>query len=165
MSVTGSILASWRRPRQVVRGLLARGRSEPFAFSLLVTFLILAFVAQWPRAARVTALAPETPLSPQLLAIGLALLATIPLWYGLAALSALAAPALGGQRDWYGARLALFWALVATSPLVLLHGLIVGTLGAGGQAHVVGMVVLAGFVFQWGNALFVTLGRDRAAAE
>ena len=48
MSVTTDIVQSWTRPRAVIRRHLARGQSEPFAFSLLVTFLVLAFVSLWP---------------------------------------------------------------------------------------------------------------------
>ena len=47
MAVTTDILATWRAPRAAVRRHLARGVSEPFAFSLLVVFLLIAFVAQW----------------------------------------------------------------------------------------------------------------------
>jgi hypothetical protein len=153
MSVTQAILASWRRPRTVVRGLLARGATEAFAFSLLATFLILAFVAQWPQAARQAHLT-ETPLPPLLLARALGLLATIPAWYLLAALGHLVARAFGGRGTWLGARLALFWALVATAPLVLLSGLVAGMIG-GAQASAMGLVVAAGFLFQWINALTV----------
>ena len=153
MSVTQAIVASWRRPRAVMRGVLARGATEAFAFSLLATFLILAFVAQWPQAARQAHLADGAPLPPLLLGRALALLATIPLWYGLAALGHLVSRAFGGRGTWLGARLALFWALVATSPLVLLHGLVMGMLGDGRQAAALGLVVAIGFLFQWINAL------------
>ena len=161
MSVTQGIVASWRRPRAVMRGVLARGQTEPFAFSLLVTFLVLAFVAQWPQAAR-QAHIDETPLPPLLLGRALALLATIPLWYGLAALGHLVARVLGGQGGWLGARLALFWALVAVAPLMLLHGAVAGMLGTGAQATAMGLVVAAGFLFQWINALIVAEGRAGA---
>ena len=50
MAVTTDILSSWRNPRQGIRRHLARGVSEPFAFSLLLVFLVLAFVGQWPQA-------------------------------------------------------------------------------------------------------------------
>lgn len=165
MSVTRTIVASWRRPREVVRGLLARGRSEPFAFTLLVTFLILAFVARWPSAARIAHVEPEKLLLPQLLALALALLATIPVWYGLAALSRIVSGVFGGQGSWYGARLALFWALVAVSPLVLLHGLIAGMLGSGEQATALGVLVGVGFMFQWINALIVVEGPQGATEQ
>lgn len=161
MSVTQGIVASWRRPRTVMRGVLARGHTEAFAFSLLVTFLVLAFVAQWPQAARQAHL-DDVPLPPLLLGRALGLLVFIPLAYALAALGHLAARVFGGQGGWLGARLALFWALVATSPLVLLVGLTVGMLGDGVQAAALGLVVFAAFLFQWINALIAAESRPGA---
>lgn len=149
MAVTSDIVESWRRPRQVLRRHLGRGRSEAFAFSLLFVFLLIAFIAQYPGAARVTALNPEVPMAPQLLAKALGLLATIPLFYGLAALSRLVGKAMGGQGTWYGARLALFWALVAVTPFVLLVGMVAALIGPGLQLTVTGGVAFAAFLFQW----------------
>lgn len=153
MAVTADIVESWRRPRAVVRRHMERGRSEPFAFSLLVLFLILALIAQYPAAARVTMLDPAIPVSPQLVGKAMGLLATIPFLYGLAALSHLVARAFGGQGGWYGARIALFWALLATSPLVLLGGIVAGLIGAGPQLLLVAGLTFAGFFFQWVIAL------------
>jgi len=149
MSVTTDIVQSWRQPRGVISRHLARGRSEPFAFSLLVAFLVLAFIAQWPRLSRQTVLTPEEPLVPLLVATGLALLATIPLFYALAAGSHLVARAIGGKGGWYGARLALFAALLAVAPLMLLQGLVAGMIGPGPGALVLGGLVLAGFGWIW----------------
>ena len=105
MSVVADILESWRRPSQVMRRHLARGRSEPFAFTFIVVFLTICFIAQWPEAARVTALNPEIPVAAQLLPRGLALLATIPFLYLIAALGGLFARAVGITASWYGARI------------------------------------------------------------
>ncbi|THD83027.1 YIP1 family protein [Aliigemmobacter aestuarii] len=149
MAVTSDIVESWRRPRAVVRRHLARGRSEPFAFSLLVVFLIVAFIAQWPRASRVAFESPDTPIEPQLLAIALGLLATIPVWYLLAVLARLVARAMGGRGSFYGARIALFWALVAVSPVMLLHGLVAGMIGPGPALTAVGLVTVVAFLWFW----------------
>lgn len=149
MSVVSDIVDSWRAPSKVLRRHLARGKSEPFAFSLLVVFLLICFVAQWPAAARMTALNPEIPMLPQLLPLSLGILATIPLWYALAAMGGLAARALGGQGGWYGARIALFWALVTVTPLVLLTGLVAGMIGPGPQLTVAALVTLALLVMFW----------------
>lgn len=156
MAVTSDIVESWRAPRRVVRRHLSRGRSEPFAFSLLVVFLIVAFIAQWPRAARVAHQSPDTPLEPQLLALGLALLATIPLWYGLAGLSRLVSRVFGGQGSFYSARIALFWALVAVSPAMLLQGLVAGMIGPGPALTAVGLLALAAFLWFWISGLIET---------
>lgn len=155
MSVTSDIVESWRRPRKVLRRHLARGKSEAFAFSLLFVFLLMAFIAQVPATARVTALNPDMPMSPQLLARALGLLVTIPFFYGVAALSRLVGKAAGGQGSWYGARLALFWALVAVTPLVLLVGLVAAMIGPGPQLTAVGIVAFAGFLLQWIIGLMV----------
>lgn len=153
MSITTDIVETWRRPRVVVRRHLARGQSEPFAFSLLVAFLVLAFVAQWPAASRAAFEDGNTPVAPRLLAIALALLATIPLWYGLAAASRLVARVFGGRGSWYGARIALFWSLVAITPLMLLQGLVSGLIGPGPGLTAVGAIAAVGFVVFWGLAL------------
>lgn len=149
MAFVADLVESWRRPRVVVRRHLARGQSEPFAFTLLLAFLILAFIAQWPEVSRVTAKTPEVPMAPQLLGRALALLATIPVWYGLAALGRMAARALGGQGTWYGARIALFWALCTVTPLILLAGLVAGLIGAGTQLTALGLLTFAVFLTFW----------------
>lgn len=149
MAVTTDILATYRSPRAVIRRHMARGVSEPFAFTLLFVFLVLAFVGQWPLAAREAFLAQDPSVAPRLLPRGLAVLATIPLWYGLAALSHLVARAMGGQGSWYSARLALFWALATISPLMLLQGLVSGMIGAGPALWLVSGGVAFGFLWLW----------------
>lgn len=153
MSVTDDIWQSWRRPRVVIRRHLARGVSEAWAFSLLVAFLVLAFVAQTPGLARAAVAQPEVPLVQRLVALGLALIATIPAWYLLAAVSHLAARALGGQGGYYGARLALFWALLAAIPGMLLQGMVAGFIGPGPQLQLMAVVVAAAFFWIWVSML------------
>lgn len=153
MTVTTDLVATWTRPRAVLRQHLARGRSEPFAFALLLVFLILAFVGQWPGAAREAFLADEPSAAPRILARALAVLATIPLWYALAALSRLVARAMGGQGTWYSARIALFWALATVGPLMLLQGLVSGMIGQGPALTAVTLVVGVAFLWLWATLL------------
>lgn len=149
MSVTTDLVSTWRSPRAAVRRHLARGVSEPFAFTLLLVFLIVAFIAQWPIAAREAFQAQEPSAAPRILARAFAVLATIPLWYGLAALSRIVARAIGGKGSWYTARIALFWALASISPLMLLQGLISGMVGPGPGLWVVNGIVGLGFLWLW----------------
>lgn len=149
MTVTTDLVATWRRPREILRQHLARGRSEPFAFSLLLVFLALAFVAQWPVAAREAHFAGEASALPRILPRAMAVLATIPVWYALAALSRLVARAMGGQGTWYGARIALFWALAAIGPLMLLQGLVSGMVGPGPGLTAVTVLIGGGFFWLW----------------
>lgn len=148
MSVTADILESWRRPGVVVRRLLGQ-RSEPFAFSLLVTGLILLFVSLAPFLAREAYYQPDQPLTQRLLAAALAMAATVPLWYGLAAIGHLVARLMGGKGSYYGARVALFWALVAASPAVLVSGLVRGLRGTGGATDFLGLIAALAFTGFW----------------
>ena len=59
------------------------------------------------------------------------------------------ARAMGGQGSWYGARLALFWALASISPLMLLQGLVSGMIGAGPAMWLVSVGVAFGFLWLW----------------
>ena len=107
MSATDDILRSYRAPRAVMRSLLARGRSEPWALSILLAALAVIFVAQWPRLSRIAHLDPDQPLTGLMLGTGLAALAALPAFYLLAGASHVIARALGGRGSFYGARLAL----------------------------------------------------------
>jgi len=149
MPVTTDIVRSWRAPRTVFRSHLARGRSEPWAFALLVAFMLVAFIAQWPGVSREAFYSPEKPIAAQMFAIGMGMLAFIPVWYLLAAISHWIARVLGGQGDHYGARLALFWALVTVSPLMLLLGLVKGMIGPGPGLVAVTAVTGASFLGFW----------------
>jgi hypothetical protein len=150
MTVTGDLLATWRRPRQVFRAKLAQGVREDRALAVLMGACALLFVAQWPALSRAAHLDPSIPLDARL---GGALMGSIfilpVLLYALAAVSRLIARVLGGKGSHYGARLALFWALLATAPLMLLHGLMAGFLGRGLQLTVVGIVIFLAFLWLW----------------
>ena len=149
MTVSTDMIATWRNPRAALRRHLARGVSEPFAFTLLLIFLTLTFVGQWPAAAREAFYANEPSAAPRILARALAVLATIPVWYGLAALGRIVARALGGQGDWYGARIALFWALATIGPLMLLQGLVAGMIGPGPALWLVSTIAGVAFLWLW----------------
>lgn len=150
MSVTADIRASWRRPRAVIRRQLAGGQREDRALAYLMGACLLIFVAQLPRLAREAHLDSSIPLDARLQAALLGWLMFAPLlFYGIAALSHLTAKALGGQGSWFGARLALFWALLASVPLWLLQGLVAGFIGPGAALTLAGIILLAGFGLIW----------------
>jgi Yip1 domain len=149
MSVSSDILESWRRPKVVVRKLMSFGRSEPFASTLLLTGLILLYISLAPFLAREAYFHPEQPLPQRMVGAALAVAATVPLWYALAALGHLVARLMGGQGSFYGGRIALFWALVATAPLFLITGLVQGMLGLGLAANILGLAAAASFLVFW----------------
>lgn len=163
MPVTTDILATYRGPRRTLRRLLADGQREDRALIVLMAACLIIFVAQWPPLARQAHLEGQD-LNPLLGGSLLAWVFIAPLmFYGLAALSHLVARLLGGQGSWYGARIALFWALLAASPLILLHGLVAGFIGEGPQLTVVALAWLAVFLWFWFAGL-VEAERRRAAA-
>ncbi|MDN5788678.1 Yip1 family protein [Pseudorhodobacter sp.] len=149
MSVTTDITRAWRNPRAVMRGHLARDRSEPWAFALLVAFMVVAFIAQWPGASRNSFYNPEVPMVAQLFGLAMGILVLIPVWYLLAAISHWIARVFGGKGNHYGARLALFWALVTVSPLMLLQGLVKGMIGPSGGLTAVSVLTGVAFVVFW----------------
>ena len=160
MSVTTDILRTWRGPRAVMRDILAQGRREDRAIVFLMISCFLIFVAQWPRLRRVSEGYEPSFYPDDLNFEGMMTYAffssviVLPLlMYGLAALSHLIAKAIGGKGSWYGARLSLFWTLLATSPLVLLYGLVRGLIGPGPQATLVGAVGAIVFLTIWLQSL------------
>lgn len=154
MSVTGDIVATWRRPRQVMRKLLDMGQREDRALMFLIVACGLIFVAQWPALSRAAYLDPSVPLDAR---IGGALFAwffVMPVTcYGIAALSRLVARALGGRGTWYAARLALFWSLLAATPAWLLYGLVAGFIGPGVGEQITGALLAVVFLSFWGISL------------
>lgn len=160
MAVTSDMIRSWRAPRQVMRKLLDQGKREDRAIAFLMIACFLIFVAQWPRLSRINAGFEPSPWPPEINFEGMmtytfyGFVIMLPLaFYALAALSRLVARIVGGQGSWYGARLALFWALLTTTPLLLLHGLVRGFVGPGIQADLVWVIWFVSVVYIWVQSL------------
>lgn len=149
MPVTTDIVASYRRPAQVMRRLLSAGTREDRALAMLMAGCVLAFISQLPRLSREAHLTGEE-LNPMLGGALFAWLFIAPLmFYLIAALSHLVARLFKGKGDWFGARLALFWAFLAASPLMLLNGLTAGFVGPGAALTLVGFVWFVAFMVIW----------------
>lgn len=154
MSVTTDILSTWRHPRAVFRRWLGTTPREDRALAVLIAACLLIFVARWPALSREAALAEGQADAPGLQALmGINLFALVfvapVLFYALAGLSHLIARALGGQGRGFSSRMALFWALLATAPLMLLQGLAAGFLGAGPALTGLGALIGIGFLTLW----------------
>lgn len=153
MPVSTDILATYRGPGRVVRRLLDMGPREDRALIFVMGFCLVAFIAQMPGLARRAHL---EGLELNML-LGGALLGTVfilPLFfYALAMVSHWAARLVGGRGTSYGSRLALFWALLSSAPLVLLNGLVAGFIGPGPTLTLVGVVWVAVFVWFWLSGL------------
>ncbi len=149
MAVTTDIVATYRGPAAVIRKQLAQGPREDRALVYVMAGCLIVFVAQLPRLSREAHL---TGQDFQMLMGGtlLAWIFIMPLvLYVLAFVARLLGRVLGGHGTGYGARLALFWAVLASSPLILLHGLVAGFIGNGPALTSVGVVWLSVFCWFW----------------
>lgn len=154
MSALTDIAATYRGPGGVLRRLLAQGQREDRALAILMAGCALVFVSQWPKLARDAYLSGQE-LNPLLGGSLLGWVIIAPLFlYLLAALSHLVARLVGGKGTFFGARIALFWALLATAPLFLLHGLVAGFIGPGVQLTIVGALWCAVFLWFWLSGLW-----------
>lgn len=161
MPVTADIVATYRGPRRVVRRLLQMGHREDRALAFVMAFCVISFVAQLPGLARKAHL-EGLDLSIQMGGALLGSVILLPLiFYGLAWLSHLVARVLGGNGSSYGARLALFWALLASTPLLLLNGLVAGFIGQGAAINLVGALWFAVFLWFWISGLVQAEGRAK----
>lgn len=149
MAFTRDIAATYRGPGKVVRRMLQAGVREDRALAILMAACVILFVARWPALARQAHL-EEVELN---MLLGGALMATVflapLLFYVLAYLAHLIARAVGGQGPSFNARLALFWSLLASTPLILLNGLVEGYLGSGIQLQIVGLIWFVVFMWFW----------------
>ncbi|WP_322865837.1 YIP1 family protein [Aquicoccus sp. G2-2] len=149
MSVLVNIAGSYPRPGKVIRRLLAGGVREDRAFAVLMAGCAIVFVSHWPKLARDAHL-NGTPLNPALGGALMAWLIIMPLvFYLLGFLAWALMRGLGGKPSLFGARLALFWALLASAPLLLAHGLAAGYVGAGAVQTGLAALWLAAFIWIW----------------
>lgn len=145
---------SWRAPGEVYRAL--RGMPDRVQVVVLMAAMLIFLVAQAPTHARAAQLDPEIPLSGRMAGALFAVMFIMPLvCYALAslisALSRLTARRIAPEDS----RLALFWALLAVAPAMLLAGLVSGLVGQGGTLVLCQLVAGVGFLFIWGSGLRV----------
>lgn len=154
MAVTRDIVEAHVHPRRVMARLLAMGLREDRAIAMLMGSCLLLFMSQWPYRARQ---AHETggTLTDTIQHDAVGLIFVFPLLaYGLAALLRLMTRAFKAQADFYSARLALFWALLASTPAVVLAGMVKGFIGPGPAHTAVGAIWLVIFLWILINSLF-----------
>ena len=152
MALTGDIAATYRRPRAVAQGKIATGREE-LALIYVTLGCGLVFVGQWPKLQR-DAYLGGVDLQPLIGASLFAWVFAAPvLLYLLAWIVQQIARLLRRPVGAFGSRMALFWALVAASPLWLLNGLVAGMVGPGPALTLVGGLAAGAFVWFWAAGL------------
>lgn len=144
-----------------MRELLAGDQHEGRLVGIVMGACLLIYIAQWPRLMRADQFelyGPDGASDFQMNA-GIAFFSIMIVWplvlYGLAAITHLLAKPLQTTGTHYGARLALFWALLASTPLLLLHGLTMGFIGPGPAASLVGLAWLIVFLWVWTQSFWV----------
>lgn len=153
MSVISDMLSSYAGPHKVVARHLAVGQREDRALAILMAGCILLFVSSWPYNARVAHLEGQD-IGPIMGGSLFGLLFIAPLFfYALSTGVGLLLRALGWKGTTWASRFALFWALLASSPLLLLHGLVKGFFGSGPEAQGIGMIWFAIFMWFWISGL------------
>lgn len=132
MSTVLDILRTYRAPRAVMARRMDGPPREDRALAILLGACGLIFVAQLPRLAREAYLDPTIPFDGRMAGALFGWMMMMPLvFYGLAALLLLVFRLAGGRATGFRVRMALFWALLASTPLWLLAGLMAGFAGAG----------------------------------
>lgn len=154
MSTVTAILRTYRAPREVMATHRASGADEASGLTWLFVACILFFVARLPELSRQSHMASlegvEQPVASLALPLFYGTVLMAPLMFLLiAAASHLVARLFGGRGSWRGARLALFWSLLCTTPFVLFQGLIAGFIGPGGALTAAALLVFSVFIVIW----------------
>lgn len=146
------VLESWWAPRRVVRGLSAMPDSTLLVVLMLA--MLITLVGQAPGLSRAAQLDPSIPLDARIGGAALGTMFMMPLVaYAVAGLTGLLSRATPWRLDPRHARLALFWALLAASPAMLLAGLVEGLIGPGAALTITRLIAGLGFLFIWGAGL------------
>ncbi len=157
MPVAADIAASYRGPGRVVDRLWAAGRREDRALMFVLLACALIFVAQTPWQARLAHIEPDPPLEARLYWSALSLIFLLPfVLYVIAGITQAALWLFGHRGGGYAARLALFWALLASTPLILLAGMVAGFIGTGPGLQAIGVLWVAVFGWFWITGLMRT---------
>ena len=149
MAVSTDVFRTWRRPRRVMRSLLAMGQREDRAIAYLMIGCFVLFISRLPALQRMAVL-EEGDFTRDASYAFFGVMMILPLiFYGIAALSRLVTRAMGGGGTWFTARLALFWALLASTPMALFYGLLQGLNGDAPGTQIVGILWFVGFLVIW----------------
>lgn len=153
------MLQSWWAPRRVVRGLSSM--PERAKLVVLMAAMLVFLIAQAPAHARLAQLDPSVPFQARMGGALLAVMFMMPLVaYALASLVPLLLRLTPWRLTPEDSRLALFWALLAVAPAMLLAGLVAGLVGQGPALMLVQSLCGLGFLMIWGAGM-AALARRR----
>ena len=156
MSVVRDIVRTYVAPREIQTRRMAGAVREDRALAILMGACVLIFIAQWPRLSREAFLDPTIGFDARLAGALFGWIMVMPLvFYALALVVQLLLRLTGVVHAGFASRMALFWALLASTPLWLLTGLTAGFAGAGVGLTITGIAALGAFVVFWMAGIFV----------
>ena len=148
MSIVADILRTYRAPRAVQARRMGGEPREDRLLACLLAACALIYVAQWPRLAREAWIDPSVGLDARLAGALFSWLMVMPLvFYALALLLAFLLRLVRSDVAGYECRAAVFWALLASTPLWLFAGLLGGFAPGAGWSLVSGLALAAVVVF------------------
>jgi len=137
MSVIINISRTYYKPIQTYTNLFAAGASEKENLAYLLGGCIISFIAQWPAQSR-QAFINQQPVDELMGAILLSNLFLLPLiFYLISAVITVFARIVGSKISGAELRLIIFWAYLATTPILLFVGLVEGFFGKNYQYFMV----------------------------
>ena len=147
MSLINNIVKSYWRPQDVFDDFHHHEFGESHALGFLTGGCAMAFTSHWPTLARKSHLTSE-PLDMMLggALFGWVFVAPL-LLYMLAAALSVCLAILGLRRKGRLVRLSLFWAFLASGPIMLVYGLVSGFLGQGTASSGLGLLWIAVFIW------------------
>lgn len=159
MALTQDIMATYKGPGRVVARFLAQGRNEVRALLFLLIAGVLMFVASAPYQAREAQLYPDFPLTARLYIFAFLCIFMMPIFVYLFAVVIWGLARIARRQvTGFEIRFTLIWALLASTPVLLLMGLTAGFIGTGLQLQIVGYIWIAVFGWFWAAGLLTADG-------
>lgn len=159
MALTQDIIATYKGPGRVVARFLAQGRNEVRALLFMLIAGMLMFVASTPYQAREAQLDPDIPLVARMYWSAFLYIMILPILLYLFAIMIWGLARIARRQvTGYEIRFTLIWALLASTPVMLLMGLTAGFIGPGIQLQAVGFIWIAVFGWFWAAGLLTADG-------
>ncbi len=159
MALTQDIAATYKGPARVTSRFLAQGRNEVRGLLFLLVAGVLMFIASAPFQAREAQLDPQVPLIARLYWSAFFCIFILPILVYLFAACIWVLARIARRRiSGYAIRFTLIWALLASTPVLLLLGLTAGFIGPGVQVQVLSFIWLAIFGWFWSAGLLSAEG-------
>ncbi|QUJ77747.1 YIP1 family protein [Sulfitobacter albidus] len=161
MALTQDIVATYRGPRRIMRRFLSQGRNEVRGLLFLLIAGLLMFIAASPYQAREAQLDPDVPLVARLYWTAFLTIFILPIFvYLFAAAVWVLARVANRVISGFQIRFTLIWALLASTPVLLLLGLTAGFAGPGPAVQILSLLWLIVFTWFWVSGLTVAEDTD-----